>query len=136
MVVGNLRQAVLRATDRYGGGGGCLLPGDVCMKTIPPVADVLREKHPGMCVPPMKNPICMAFEEYEEVLETTTLEVLEEDVTRVPSKLSGSAGALGAEAIGLRNCLLCFRCAPEEFRFVVVDLHDWIDTPPPPLHPP
>ena len=37
---GNLQQAVCRATDREG--GGCLLPGDKCMKTGRPVADVLR----------------------------------------------------------------------------------------------
>ena len=56
---GKLRQAVCRATNREG--GGCLLLGDKCTKTGRPVADVLREKHPDMRVPPVENPICAAF---------------------------------------------------------------------------
>ena len=45
-------------------GGGGLLPGDVCTKTKLPVAEVLQDNHPGMHVPPVENPTCMAFEEY------------------------------------------------------------------------
>ena len=51
---GKIRQAFRRATDRQG--GGCLLPDDQCTKTGRPVAEVLREKHPEMRVPPMENP--------------------------------------------------------------------------------
>ena len=40
VLLGKLCQAVYRATDREG--GGYLLPGDKCMKTGRPVADVLR----------------------------------------------------------------------------------------------
>ena len=61
LLSGKLQQAFHRATDREG--GGCLLPGDVCTKTGRPVADVLREKHPSMRVPPVENPMCAAFEE-------------------------------------------------------------------------
>ena len=43
-------------------------------------------------------------------------------VTWVASKISGAAGALGAEAIELRNWLLCFRFSLEEFRVVVADM--------------
>ena len=50
----------------------------------------------------------------------------------VASKLSGAAGALGAEAIELRNWLLCFRCASEEIRVVAVDLADWVANSSPP----
>ena len=46
--------------------------------------------------------------------------------------ISGAAGALGAEAIELRNWLLCFGCASEEFRVIVTNLDDWMATPPPP----
>ena len=49
----------------------------------------------------MENPTCAAFEEYEDVPETVTLDFTEYDVTWVASKLSGAAGALGAEAIEL-----------------------------------
>ena len=41
---GKLRQAVCRAAHQEG--GGCLIPGDKCTKTMRPVADVLREKLP------------------------------------------------------------------------------------------
>ena len=49
------------------------------------------------------------------------------------SNLSGDAGALGAEAIELRNWLLRFACEKEEFRVVVANLADWMaNTSPPP----
>ena len=72
----------------------------------------------------MENTLCLAFKEYEEVLKTVPLDSTEDDVTWVASKLSGAAGALGAEAMELRNCLLRFRCASEEFRVVVASMAD------------
>ena len=42
-----------------------------------------------------------------------TLDFTEDDVTWVASKISGAAGALGAEAIEMRNCLLFFGCVSE-----------------------
>ena len=105
---GKLQQAVRRATEREG--GGCLLPGDKCTKNGRPVADVLWEKHPDMRVPPMEKPTCAAFEVYEEVPETVPLDFMEDDVTWVALKLSGAAGALGAEAMELCNWLLRFAC--------------------------
>ena len=59
---GKLRKAVYWAINRKG--GGYLLSDDQCTKTGRPVADVLREKHPDMCVPPVENPACAAFEKY------------------------------------------------------------------------
>ena len=88
--------------------------------------DVLWERHPDMCVPPVENSTCAAFEEYEEMLETVPLGFTEDDVVWVASKLLGAAGALVVEAIDLRNWLLCFRCASEEFRVVIADLADWM----------
>ena len=67
-----------------------------------------------MRVPPVENPMCAAFEEYEEVPETVPLDFTEDDVTWVASKLSGAAGVMGAEAMELRNWLLHFGCASEE----------------------
>ena len=78
---GMLRKAVCRATNREG--GGCLLPDDQCTKTGRPVAEVLREKHPDMRVPPVENTTCAAFEEYEEVSETVPLDFMEDDITWV-----------------------------------------------------
>ena len=47
----------------------------------------------------------------------------------VASKLSDDTGVLGVEAMELRNWLLCFGCVSEEFRVVVADLADWMDSP-------
>ena len=44
VLLGKLRQAVRRATNREG--GGCLLPNDQCTKTGQLVAEFLMEKHP------------------------------------------------------------------------------------------
>ena len=98
---GKLRQDVRRATDREG--GGCLLPEDKCTKTGRPVAYFLREKHPDMRVPPVENPKCAAFEEYKYIPVTVPLDFTEDDVMWVASKLSGAAGALGAETMEMRN---------------------------------
>ena len=57
--------------------------------------------------------MCTAFEEYGEVPETVPLDFMKDDVTWVPSNISGAAGALGAEAVELRNWLLRFGCALE-----------------------
>ena len=50
----------------------------------------------------------------------------------VTSKLSGTAGVLGAEAIELRIWILSYGCASEEFRIVVANLVHWMATPHPP----
>ena len=75
-----------------------------------------------MRVPSAETPTCAAFEDYEDVPETVPLDFTEDDVTWVALKLSGTAGALGAEAMELRNWLLCFGCASEELRVVVANL--------------
>ena len=81
----------------------------------------------------MENPTCAAFEVYEDVPETVPLNFTEDEVTWVASKLSGAAGALGAEVMELRNWLLHFGCASEEFRVVVASLADWMANSSPPL---
>ena len=121
---GKLRQAVCPAN--YKEGGGCVLPYDQCTKTGQQVADFLLEKHPDMRVPPVKNLVCTSFEEYEEFLETVPLNITEDYVTRVAENLSRAAGALGAEAIELRNWLLCFGYLSEKLRVVVARLEDWM----------
>ena len=95
------------------------------MKTGRPVAEVLREKHPDMRVPPVGNPTCAAFEEYDNIPKMVPLEFTEDDVTWVASKLSSAAGALGAEAMELRNWPLCFGASSTAW------MTGWI-TPPPP----
>ena len=85
-----------------------------------------------MCVPPMENPVCAAFEEYEDVPKTVLLDFTEDDVTWVASKISGAAGALGAEAVELRNWLLRFGCVSEKLRVVFARLADWMANSSPP----
>ena len=85
-----------------------------------------------MHAPPVEKPTCAAFEEYEDIPETVPLNFTEDDITWVASKLSGAAGALGEEAMELRNWLLRFGCASEEFRVVVSRLAYWMANPPPP----
>ena len=85
-----------------------------------------------MRFPPVENPVCAAFEEYEDVPEMVPLDFTEDDVTWVTSKLSGAAGALGAEAMQLRNCLLCFGCTSEQLRVVAARLADWMAKSSPP----
>ena len=52
------------------------------------------------CVsPPVKTPVCAAFEEYGKVPETVPLKFVEDDVTWILSKISGAAGVLRADAI-------------------------------------
>ena len=97
------------------------------------VAAVLRENHPDTQVPPAENPMCAAFEEYEEVPKTVPLGFGEYDVTWVTLKLSVAADALGAESIELRNWIILFGCASEELMVVVVKLTGCRDNLSPPL---
>ena len=83
MLSGKLRQAVNWETDRKE--GGCLLLDDQYTKTGRPIAEVLREKHPDMRVPPVEKPMCVAYEEYEDVPKTVLLNFTEVDVTLVAS---------------------------------------------------
>ena len=68
--------------------------------------------------------MCTAFEYYKDVPKTVPLDFTEDGVMWVVSKLSGTVGMLGAEAIYLCNWIICFGCAPEELRFLVANLDD------------
>ena len=54
------------------------------------------------------------------------LEFSEDNVTWITSKLTCPIGVLGVEVIKLRNWLLWFGCASEEFKVVAVDLDEFI----------
>ena len=106
---GKLQQAVRQATEREW--GRCLLPYYQCTKTRRPVSEGSRRSIRTRDYPPVENPTCTAFGEYEEVLETVPLELTKDDVTWVASNIFGAVGALGAEVVELRNLLLSFGCA-------------------------
>ena len=61
-----------------------------------------------------------------------TLDFLKDNVTWVTSKLSGTAGVLGAEAIELRIWILSSGCVSEEFIIVVANLAHWMANSSPP----
>ena len=63
--------------------------------------------------PPVENPICKTFKEYEEVPKRIPLEFTEDGITCVMSSLSSTGGTLGEEAIELSNWLICFGCTLE-----------------------
>ena len=60
------------------------------------------------------------------------LDFTEDDVTRVSLNISGTAGALGPEAIELRNWIIRFGWALEELRVIFTKLSDWMAQYPPP----
>ena len=96
-----------------------LKPGDLLQRSS-------RRSTQTYMPPPVENLECAAFEKYEDVPETVPLDFTEDEVMWVASKLSGTAGALGAEVMELRNWLFRFGCASEELRVVVASLADWM----------
>ena len=65
-------------------------------------------------------------------LKQYPFDFMEYDVTWVESNIFGAAGALGVEAIELRNWILCFRCALEEQRVVFARLTECMANSSPP----
>ena len=108
---GRLRKAVRGLTNRDG--GGVLQPNDACTKTGRRVLDVLREKHPAMRDPDLTGPNPGAFEPYASTPDAMPLNITATDVEKVASKLSGSAGPYGVDAVDLRNWLLRFGAESE-----------------------
>ena len=83
---GKLRAAVRFATDR--GGGGVLLPQDSCTKTGRPVMEVLRLQHPDTRIPDLKDPHCIAFEQYDEVPVEIPMDCTTEDLETLALQMS------------------------------------------------
>ena len=65
--------------------------------------EVICEKNPSMCDPPMEDPMCNLFEDNNVVLKTVLLDFSEYDVIWFASKISGDTVTLGAEKIEIRN---------------------------------
>eukprot|EP00957_Ditylum_brightwellii_P078962 6004781-Ditylum_brightwellii.AAC.1 len=104
VLLGKLRAAVRAATEQEK--GGVLFPSDACTKTGQTVLEVLRGKHPHTRTPDLSDLECTAFEQYALLLEAVPLDISAEDVERVASRLAGSVGQGGTDAIELRNWLL------------------------------
>ena len=74
----------------------------------------------------MENTLCLAFKEYEEVLKTVPLDFMEDDVMWVASKLFGTTGLLGEEAIKMRSWIINFGFALEDLKALVVNLDEYM----------
>ena len=70
------------------------------------VLDVLHEKHPAMRDPDLTGPNPGTFEPYASIPDAMPLNIMATDVEKVASKLSGSAGPIGVNAVDLRYWLL------------------------------
>jgi len=130
---GRLRKAVRSITSRDG--GGVLQPDDNCTKTGRPVIEVLREKHPAMRDPVLQDrlgPIPGAFEPYDSTPEPVPLIITAQIVEKVASKLSGSAGPSGTDAVDLRDWLLRFGAESEALRLEMAAWTEWLANEHPP----
>ena len=120
-----MQKAVCWDTNHEGGGG--VFSQGVSVQIPGNRLQMSSGRNTPTCVyPPVENLMCTAFKDYKEVPETIPLDLLEDDSMWMEFKISGSTGALGAEAIDMRNWLLRFGCVSEEFKVVVTNLADWV----------
>ncbi len=127
---GKLRAAVRFATNR--GGGGVLLPQDLCTKTGRPVMEVLHSQHPDTRIPDLKDPHCFAFEHYDEVPVEIPTDCTSEDLETLALRMSGSAGPSSFDTIMLRNCLLRYGRALGNLRQELAAWVEWLSNESPP----
>ncbi len=127
---GKLRAAVRFATDR--GGGRVLLPQDLCTKIGRPVMEVLRLQHRDTRIPNLKDPHCIAFEQYDEVPVEILMDCTTEDLKTLALRMSGSAGPSSFDAVMLRNCLLRYGRASGELRQELAAWVEWLSNESPP----
>ena len=103
VLLGYLRTACCRVTDRHG--NGVLHPNGVCTKTGEPILDVLHSKHPKLHDPPVNDPDG-AFEPYSTTPTTVAAVVSSNVIEIIAPKLSGSGGPSGVDGNGLGSWLL------------------------------
>ena len=130
VLAGHLRAACRTLTDRDG--GGVLGPNDVCTKTGVPVLEALRAKHP-----PLRDPTSVgleggAFEPYDRAPTQVPVVVTADVVEDVASRLSGSSGPSGTDAVELRNWLLRYGGSSAALRSELAALTTWIANSNPP----
>ncbi len=125
-----LRAAVRFATNH--GGGGVLLPQDLCTKTGRPVMEVLRSQHPDTRIPNLEDPHCIAFEHYDEVPVEIPTDCTSEDLKTLALRMSGSAGPSSFNAVMLRNCLIRYGRASGELRQELAAWVEWLSNESPP----
>jgi hypothetical protein len=122
---GRLRSAVRTLTNRDSG-GGILHPDDACTKYGILVLEVLQSKHPDLREPPAVGGETGTFEDYAAVPTAIPVDLTKETVEVDATRLSGTAGPRGMDAVSLRNWLLQFGKESEARHCVM----KWLDGPP------
>ena len=123
-VSGRLRKAVRGVTNR--GGGGVLQPDDVCTKTGWPILEVLQGKHPKMRESDLDDPRLKIFEAYPTLPQVVRLDITADAVEKVASRLSGSVGPSGTDAVDLGNWLLRHSAESQLLRTEMANMARWI----------
>ena len=97
------------------------MPTDLCSKTQQPDIDVLKGKHPSSKTP---NPSHFPF--FEETPEFVDIDITEDTVEKVSSKLSGAGGLGGTHSLTLKHWLLNFGQESRRLRQVIADFMKWL----------
>ena len=116
---GNLCGVVRYLTDREL--GSVLLPDTIDEVTGDSVTEVLKSKHPDA-----RTPDTSQFPTYPNTPNFVDLDVTEEVVEAVASKLSGSAGLGGVDSQALQHWLLRFGSASKSLRLEVAGFASWM----------
>ena len=127
---GHLQAACRGLTNRDG--GGVLKPTDVCTKTGEKVLDVLKSKHPELRDPTILGQPGGAFEPYPSVPPAVPMVISTDVVETIASKLSGSGGPSGTDAVALQNWLLRHKQASQALRTEMAALATWLASSNPP----
>ncbi len=86
---------------------GVLDPEDIDPKTNRKVIEVLRDKHPELRTPDLNTTEGrLAFEQYDFLPDAVPLRVSAETIATSATKLKGSGGPSGTDAVTLKNWLL------------------------------
>ena len=114
-----MREAVQFLTDQDK--CGVYLPTDKCSKTNKPVWEVFKSKHSKA-----RTPSDEALPTYPTTPDLVDLDITSDVVERVASKLSGSAGLGGVDALDLKHWLLSFGKVSMHLREVCTNHASWL----------
>ena len=104
-----------------------LAPDEIDDKSGKTVIDALRDKHP-----PMREPAEAAMHTYDITPSLIDLDITEDTVESVASKISGSTGLSGMNAVQLKHLLLQHGGASKTLRQAVAKFACWMAN----THPP
>ena len=94
--------------------------------------EVLLSQHPNTRIPDLKDPNCIAFEQYNEVPLSIPTDCTTEDLETLALRMSGSASPSSFNAVMLRNCQLWYGRALGELRQELAKWVEWLSNESPP----